>query len=115
MSAQLEINFAREAGRAAGQACEDKAVRELRMDASAARAYVLRRLEAGPVPGEELVDGLTREGILRGDARASGPLFSRLSKENVIECVRADLPRRNGRGTSGGRLWALVKRLGGCA
>lgn len=113
---QLSLTLTpREQGHQAANACEDKATRVAAFNAPAARAFILKSLEAGPVSGEDLVEGMTHAGIRVHDLRATGPVFSRLAKEQAIECLRADLPRRRGHGTSGGKLWALVKRLSGAS
>lgn len=71
-----------------------------------AEAAILRHLEAsGPTPGEFLVE-IARAYAPCRDGRAFGAIFKSLAKRGLIVCLRSDLPRTRGNGTSGGRLWA---------
>ena len=76
--------------------------------AKAERA-ILAHLAASPLNqcgGEELVE-VARLHVQVKDGRAFGAVFKSLAHRGLIRCLRADLPRVHGRGTSGGRLWAL--------
>jgi hypothetical protein len=59
--------------------------------------------------GEDLVDLAMANGCRAADARAFGGVFRSLSQNKVIRCVRSDLPRKRGHGTSGGKLWELCQ------
>ena len=72
-------------------------------------AYLLKH---GATPGEDLVDAAEksrRPELFAEDARAWGSVFKTLSQRHQIHCLRADLPRRRGRGTSGGKLWKAMQ------
>ena len=74
---------------------------------------ILRHLAHAPgfqASGEELVLICKALGIVpaNGD-RAFGAVFRALSTSNRIRCLRSDLPRSRGHGTSGGKLWGLVQ------
>jgi len=76
-----------------------------------AKAVVLAHLgRHGPTSGEDLTDACKAAGLRPHDDRAFGGVFMSLSKRSMpmIVCLRADLVRRHGHGTSGGRLWGLV-------
>lgn len=72
-------------------------------------AEVLRILQTGPASGEQITDRLKEAGIvpLVGDDRAFGPIYSKLSKEKLIEKCGTCL-RRRGHATQGGNIWRLV-------
>lgn len=103
------LSTATAAGQAAMQACTDKA-ESLGFSTDAARAFVLNWLtEYGATPGEDIVDAAHKTGrpdLIAHDARAWGGVFASLSRQR-IRCVRSDLPRKRGHGTSGGKLWAI--------
>jgi hypothetical protein len=109
---QLTIEDAIAAGQEAAQACNDKA-ESLGFSTDAARAFVLAWLaEYGPTPGEAIVEAAenTHRADLRGhDQRCWGAVFGKLSRDHRIRCLRSDLPRKRGHGTSGGKLWGLVQ------
>jgi hypothetical protein len=111
MSAQMTIDQAIAAGEQAMQACTDKA-QSLGFSTDAAKTFVLGWLaEYGPTPGEDLVDAAERTGrpdLIAHDARAWGGVFASLSGRR-IHCLRSDLPRKRGHGTSGGKLWAILQ------
>ena len=82
-------------------------------DTEQARAFVLAHLaKHGPTPREDLVEAADRTGraeLFALDQRAWGSVFKTLAGRHQIRCLRADLPRKRGRGTSGGRLWAVFQ------
>lgn len=96
---------ARQAGDAAGAACQAKA-EAAGFDADAARAAVIELLrEAGrPMSGEELVDRVQERGLVPHDARAFGAVFGTLARRGLIEAV-GFAARRKGHGTAGARMW----------
>jgi hypothetical protein len=92
-------------GRAAAEACTEKAERG-GFDTESAKAEVLAALRQSvrPMTGEELVDHCLRVGLVPHDARAFGSVFGTLARRGLIEAVGfAD--RRKGHGTAGARLW----------
>jgi hypothetical protein len=106
---QLAMNFeaAREAGRTASEACTARAERA-GLDTDGARRFVVGHLvRHGPTSGEDLVDALKAHGFRGHDDRAFGSVFSRAIERGLIVCLRSDLPRRRGHGTSGGKLYAV--------
>jgi hypothetical protein len=111
MTAQMTIDQAIAAGEQAMQSCTDKA-EELGFDTKAAREFVLHYLQMhGSTAGEDLVDAAERTGrpdLIAHDARAWGGVFASLSGRR-IHCLRSDLPRKRGHGTSGGKLWAILQ------
>jgi hypothetical protein len=111
MGEQLTLEDAIAQGQEAMLACADRA-EALGFSTEAARAFVLRWLaEYGPTPGEVLVEAAEKTGradLIAHDARAWGGVFCGLSGKR-IQCLRSDLPRKRGHGTSGGKLWALLQ------
>jgi hypothetical protein len=109
---QLTLDDAIAAGEQGMQSCTDKA-EELGFDTKAAREFVLHYLQMhGSTAGEDLVDAAERTGRpdLRGhDQRCWGGVFSSLVRAHRIHCLRSDLPRKRGHGTSGGKLWAILQ------
>lgn len=109
---QATIFDAIAAGETAAQACADKA-ETLGFSTDAARSFVIRWLaEYGPTPGEELVEAARntrRPDLIPHDGRAFGAVFLTLQRQHRIRCLRSDLPRKHGHGSSGGKLWALVQ------
>jgi hypothetical protein len=76
-----------------------------------AREAILAHLKAvGQASGEELVCVAKAHGATpaNGD-RAFGGVFRALSSQKLIRCIRSDLPRSRGHGTSGGKLWGLYE------
>ena len=111
---QLTIDhaIAREAGRDAAMRSLDKAQRADNTFADRAKSAILKRLEDGPCSGEVLTELCKANGIRPvKDDRAFGGVFMSLANEKnpQIRCIRSDLPRMRGHGTSGGKLWALVR------
>lgn len=107
---QLVIDFsaAIEAGRNASDACTAKAERS-GFDTDGARAFVLGWLrQHGDTSGEELVAAARANGFTCDDARAFGSVFRVLLDRGLIVCLRSDLPRLHGHGTSGGKLYRAV-------
>lgn len=112
MNQQLSIFDAIAQGQEAAGRCLDKAVRAAPDFAERAKAQILSHLAThGPASGEELTNACKQAGIAPlNDDRAFGGVFLGLSnpRNPQIVCLRSDLPRKFGHGTSGGRLWALV-------
>lgn len=96
---------ARQAGEEAGEACKEKAESQ-GWDSEAATAFILAYLrQHGPTPGEVLVTETSRV-YAPHDARAFGPIFSKLKRRGLIEdCGHAR--RTKGHGTAGGIIWVL--------
>lgn len=111
---QLELDaplrtLARERGERLANACADKAERVSDFDREGASMFVLSWLvRHGPTSGEQLVKQATAHGYRAHDGRAYGAVFSALRRAGRIRCLRSDLPRENGHGTSGGKLWEAV-------
>jgi hypothetical protein len=109
---QLTIQDAIDAGHEAAQHCADKA-QTLGFSTEAARVFVIRWLaEYGNTAGEDLVEAARKTGkpeLIPHDGRAWGAVFLTLQRQHRIRCLRADLPRKRGNGTSGGRLWGIVQ------
>lgn len=112
---QLTLNFdaARAAGRAGASAALKCAEKEDPEFSAKAKAAILAHLRVvGQASGEDLVDIAKAKGAIprKGD-RAFGGVFLALAnpKNPQIWCIRSDLPRKRGHGTSGGKLWGLVQ------
>lgn len=112
MNLQLSIFDAIAVGQQAATACLDKAQRADPSFADRAKAVIMVHLAThGPTSGEDLTSACKTAGIVPiNDDRAFGGVFLGLSnpKNPQIVCLRSDLPRKHGHGTSGGKLWALV-------
>jgi hypothetical protein len=108
---QVDLIDAIAAGEQAMQACTDKA-ESLGFSTDAAKTFILNWLsEHGQTPGEDLVEAARRTGrpeLIPRDMRAWGRVFALLSGKR-IHCLRSDLPRKRGHGTSGGKLWAILQ------
>lgn len=108
---QLAINFetARAAGEQAAQACLAKAERADPEFSQRAATAILNHLKAVRIAsGEELTEIAIAHGARPADSRAFGPVFKMLNRRGLIECLRSDLPRKSGHGTSGGKLWSIT-------
>lgn len=98
----------REAGSVAGQACQAKAERVSDFDSKGAAEFIWSWLvRHGPASGEALVKAAKEHGYRGHDDRCFGAVFAGLARKGLITCLRSDLPRERGHGTSGGRLWGL--------
>lgn len=108
---QLAIDFApRALGEQAAEACLRKAEDVARFDSEGAAKFITGWIvRHGNTSGEDLVDAAVDHGFHVHDRRAFGGVFKRLLGSNTIRVLRSDLPRRNGHGTSGGRLYGLVR------
>jgi hypothetical protein len=107
---QISLSYAVVAGEAGMARAADAAERRDPAFRTKAEMAVLAHLAAAPsrcASGEDLVDAAIVAGACAPDARAFGSVFLSLSKRGLIRCVRSDLPRRRGHGTSGGKLWSL--------
>lgn len=107
------LEAARAAGAAAGEACAAKAAEVAKFDTTAAarfmHSWVVR---FGPTSGEQLVKVAREHGHAPHDDRAFGPVFVKLQRGvdgKRLKVLRSDLPRERGHGTSGGKLWGLVR------
>lgn len=76
---------------------------------TAKRAILAHLSAVGQASGEDLVDVAIAHGATPPDARAFGGIFQSLSRAKQIVCIRSDLPRKRGHGTSGGKLWGLAQ------
>lgn len=108
---QLELALLpRERGTQLGAACLDKAERVADFDAQGAGRFIVGWLSRhGTASGEDLTQAARDHGYRPHDGRAFGPIFTRLLKANQIRVLRSDLPRKCGHGTSGGRLYGVVR------
>lgn len=110
---QLTIDDAIAAGHDCAARALDKAQRADNTFAERAKAFMLEHLKNfGDTSGEDLTDACKAAGIRpQNDDRAFGGVFLSLSNPSAprIRCIRSDLPRKYGHGTSGGRLWGLVQ------
>lgn len=107
---QLSLDVAIEAGQAGMAQALDSAERRdplFKEKAEAAIVACLHACKQRRASSEDLVDAARAAGLNPGDGRAFGPIFQSMAKRGVIRCLRSDLPRRHGHGTSGGRLWTL--------
>jgi hypothetical protein len=103
------VAVAREVGRLASESCTQRAERGNPEFSLQARQFVVQYLtDHGNSSGEDIVEAATAAGIRSHDKRAWGSVFSRMNGKQ-IRCLRSDLPRKHGHGTSGGKLWALVR------
>jgi hypothetical protein len=110
MSAQVSIFDSIAAGQQASEACTAKAIRKDPLFAQKAEAAILNHLRiVGHCSGEVLTDLAEAMGAVPHDGRAFGSVFRNLARKGLIVCLRSDLPRKNGHGTSGGKLWGLVQ------
>lgn len=108
---QMALNFtvAREQGRAAADACLEKAEDVAQFDSAGAAKFILGELvRFGESSGEILVEQAITHGFRPHDARAFGPIFAGLSRKGLIRTV-GYCTRTKGHGTAGGRLWDLVR------
>ncbi len=105
----LNLEAARELGEQAAQACLAKAHRADPLFSQRAATAILNHLKAVRIAsGEELTEIAIAHGARPPDSRAFGGVFKMLRHRGLIECVRADLPRKSGHGTSGGKLWSIT-------
>lgn len=70
------------------------------------RAYLTQH---GTSSGEMLVDSCKLAGIRSDEDRHFGAVFRRLLNAKQIRCTRSDVPRARGHGSSGGKLYELVR------
>lgn len=75
-------------------------------DADGARRFIVGWVRRhGPASGEELVKQAKLHGFCGKDDRCFGGVFLAAQRAGELVCLRSDLPRARGHGTSGGRLW----------
>ncbi len=104
------IEAARSAGTTAGNHCLAKAEDVAKFDADGAAKFIVAWVRRyGPTSGESLVAAAIEHGYRAHDGRAFGPVFQRLIKANELKVLRSDLARAKGHGTSGGRLYGVVR------
>jgi hypothetical protein len=109
---QFTIEDAIAAGEAGMAQATDAAERKDSFFMEKAEAAFLRHLQASPdrcAPGEELTEVARAHGCNCKDGRAFGSVFQSMARRGLIRCLRSDLPRKHGNGTSGGKLWALCQ------
>lgn len=100
---------AKAAGYVAAARCEAKAKRVADFDFEGACDFIRLYLASyGATSGERLVIAAIASGHRVHDARAYGSVFRTLAARGQIKCLRSDLPRVFGHGTSGGKLWCVV-------
>lgn len=113
MPEQTVLDFAKGMGHLRATECLEHAIELAPTFAERAKVFIVKHLaEKGPTSGEDLTDACKAAGIVPGnDDRAFGGVFLSLSNPNNprIRCLRSDLPRKYGHGSSGGRLWAIVQ------
>jgi hypothetical protein len=108
----IAASNAREQGVKRGRAALEAAV-SAGFDSDGARRFIVGQLRRhGPMTGEALVAAAKVHGFdpkRHGkDDRAFGSIFLAAQRQGEIRCLRSDLPREKGHGTSGGRLWESV-------
>lgn len=109
---QLTLTEARAAGEhgmSVSMARAERADPEFKAKAEEA---ILRHLRTvGEASGEDLVEIAKAHGATPPDDRSFGGIFISLSSKSrgLIRCVRSDLPRKRGHGTTGGKLWAVCQ------
>lgn len=109
---QLTLDDAIAAGREGMAQSVESAERRDPLFREKAEAAILRHLAASPdrcAPGEELTEVARAHGAECKDGRAFGAVFLSLARRGLIRCLRSDLPRKRGHGSSGGKLWALCQ------
>jgi len=99
--------------RAAGQASVEQAGRHASMSVPdfslRARMHVLAVLAGqGAASGEQLTKSCKDAGIVPHDDRAFGAVYAWLVRTGQLQCVGM-VPRTKGHGTSGGRVWRLIR------
>lgn len=110
MNNQLDLLTAINAGITGANQCLAKAQRSNPLFSQRAATAILNHLKAVRIAsGEELTEIAIAHGARPADARAFGGVFRMLSQRGLIVCLRSDLPRKSGHGTSGGRLWELCQ------
>lgn len=107
------LEAAKAAGVKAGEHCLAKAEDVAKFDSRAAalfmHSWVVRY---GPTSGEQLVKAAREHGHAPHDDRAFGPVFQMLQRGvdgKRLKVLRSDLPRERGHGTSGGKLYGVVR------
>ncbi len=103
------LQVAQACGRAIAQATL-AAAEAKGFDSQGAARFILGWLDRfGDVSGEDLVEAAKAHGFRGKDDRCFGGVFIGLQNRGQIECIRSDLPRKRGHGTSGGRLYRRVQ------
>ena len=108
----LTLDQAREEGKRGMRRAESRAERDAGPDFTkrlAAYFYALL-VERGPLSGEDLTDAARAAGLLTGDGRSSGAAFKRLLTIGGEIVPDVSVPRRNGHGSAGGRLYRIGAR-----
>lgn len=107
---RVPLADARDAGAEAGAACLQKAERVAGFDAEGCGRFIVGWVARyGPTSGESLTRAALEHGFRPHDLRAMGSVFRKLAANHKLKVLRSDLPRERGHGTSGGRLWGLVR------
>lgn len=103
------LDQARAAGQALAKHAERRASLPVPDFSLRARMHVLAVLAGqGDVSGEELTNSCKAAGIVPHDDRAFGAVYAWLVRTKQMQCVGM-IPRTKGHGTSGGRVWRLVR------
>lgn len=101
---------ARAVGEEAAARCLEKAERDTGFDSTGAARFILGWVvRHGATSGEDLVDAAMEHGYRGHDMRCFGGVFGALVRTRKLLVLRSDLPRKRGHGTSGGRLYGLVR------
>ena len=99
----------RAAGQDAAGRAEQHAALSMPTFSLRARTHVLTVLAGrGDASGEELTDSCKAAGVVPPDDRAFGSVYAWLARTGQIRCVGM-VSRAKGHGTSGGRVWRLVR------
>lgn len=108
-SSSATLEQARSASQEAADHSERRASLSLPSFSLRARMHVLAVLAGqGDTSGEELTDSCKAAGIVPPDDRAFGSVYAWLVRAGQIRCVGM-VARTKGHGTSGGRIWRLVR------
>lgn len=99
-----------EVGHAAAKACTEAAEQRDGFDSAGAAKFIWSWvLRNGPTSGEDLVLAAKAHGFRGKDDRCFGGVFIGLVNAKKLMVLRSDLPRKRGRGTSGARLYGVVR------
>ena len=103
------LDQARAAGQASAEQAERRALAAVPDFSLRARRHVLAVLAGqGDVSGEDLTNSCKAAGIVPHDDRAFGAVYAWLVRTGQIRCVGM-VARKKGHGTSGGRVWRLIR------
>lgn len=99
-----------EVGHACAKACLEAAEQLDQFDSKGAQQFIFGHVvRNGPTSGEDLVEAAKAHGFKGKDDRCFGGVFIALLNAKKLMVLRSDLPRKRGHGTSGGRLYGVVR------